>query len=76
MAQVTETELQDLKDLINGHHSEIKLDLSEIKGEIKATNARLILLETAVTKLDSRLWLFIGKLGRNPVLLGRLDRSD
>lgn len=60
MAQVTETDLQDLKDLIKGFHNEIKLDLSEIKGELKATNARLSLLETAVTKLDNRLWLFMG----------------
>ena len=60
MAQVTETELQELKDLIKGFHAEIKLDLSEVKGELKAVNTRLTLLETAVTKLDSRLWLFMG----------------
>lgn len=60
MAQITETELQALKDLITGYHNEIKLDLAEIKGDIKATNARLTLLETAVTKLDNRLWLFMG----------------
>jgi flagellar biosynthesis chaperone FliJ len=60
MAQVTQTELQELKDLIKGSTQEIKLELSEIKGEIKATNTRLTLLETAVTKLDSRLWLFMG----------------
>lgn len=60
MAQLTETDVQELKDLINGYHSEIKLDLSEIKGELKAINARLTLVEAAVTKLDNRLWLFMG----------------
>jgi hypothetical protein len=60
MTQVTETEIQELKDLIKGFHGEIKLELSEIKGELKTVNTRLTLLETAVTKLDSRLWLFMG----------------
>jgi hypothetical protein len=60
MTQVTETEIQELKDLIKGFHGEIKLELSEIKGELKTVNIRLTLLETAVTKLDSRLWLFMG----------------
>jgi hypothetical protein len=60
MTQLTETDIQELKDLIKGFHGETKLDLAEIKGELKATNARLTLLETAVIKLDSRLWLFMG----------------
>lgn len=60
MAQLTDTDLQQLKDLIKEFQSETKLDLSEIKGELKATNTRLTLLEASVTKLDNRLWLFMG----------------
>ena len=60
MSQITETDLQQLKDLIKESTQEIKLELSEIKGELKLSNSRLTLLETSVTKLDSRLWLFMG----------------
>jgi hypothetical protein len=60
MAQLTEIDLQELKDLIKGLDNKIDLGFLEVKGELKAIDTRLTLLETAVTKLDSRLWLFMG----------------
>ncbi len=67
MAQKTDSDLQQIKDLIQGGQKEIdtklsnmQLDLSDIKGELKLVNSRLTLLETAVTKLDNRLWTFGG----------------
>jgi hypothetical protein len=60
MSQKTETDLRELKDLITGFREEIKLELSDIKGELKLVNTRLTLVEASITKLDSRLWGFIG----------------
>lgn len=67
MAQKTDTDLRELKDLIQGIDKRLqdldkKVDLgfADIKGELKESNTRLTLLEAAVTKLDGRLWGFIG----------------
>ena len=60
MAQLTETDVQDLKDLIKDLDKKIDLGFLEVKAELKATNGQLTSLEAAVTKLDNRLWLFMG----------------
>jgi hypothetical protein len=38
----------------------IDLGFSEVKGEIKLVDSRLTAIEATLTKLDSRLWTFIG----------------
>ena len=60
MAQLTETDLQELKDLIKDLDKKIDLGFLEVKGELKAINTQQALLATSVTKLDNRLWLFMG----------------
>ncbi len=65
MAQKTDTDIQELKDLITGLREETRLGfanietkLTEIKGDIKLLDSRLVAVETSVTKLDTRLWAF------------------
>ena len=60
MAQLTETDLQELKDLIKDLDKKIDLGFLEVKGELKAINTQQTTLTTSVTKLDNRLWLFMG----------------
>ncbi|WP_309732324.1 hypothetical protein [Chamaesiphon sp. OTE_75_metabat_556] len=60
MSQITDTDLQELKDLIKGLDKKMDLGFAEVKGELNLVNTRLTLLETAVTKLDGRLWTFGG----------------
>ncbi|PSB56192.1 hypothetical protein [Chamaesiphon polymorphus] len=60
MSQKTETDLRELKDLINALDKKIDLGFAEVKGEFKEVNARLTLVEASITKLDGRLWGFIG----------------
>jgi hypothetical protein len=60
MSQKTETDLRELKDLITGLKEEMRLGFSDVKGKLDLVDTRLTLLETAVTKLDGRLWGFIG----------------
>jgi hypothetical protein len=60
MSQKTETDLRELKELIQGLDKKIDLGFSEVKGKLDTVDTRLTLLESAVTKLDGRLWGFIG----------------
>jgi hypothetical protein len=67
MAQKTDTDLREIKDLIQALDkkidsglSDIKLELSDVKGELKLANSRLTTIEANVNKLDGRLWGFIG----------------
>lgn len=67
MAQKTDTDLREIKDLIQALDkkvdvgiSDIKIELSDIKGDLKVVNSRLTAIENSVIKLDSRLWGFIG----------------
>jgi hypothetical protein len=62
MTQTTDTDLQELKDLIKGLDQKIDLGFLEVKGELNLVNTRLTLVETSITKLDNRLWTFIGVL--------------
>ena len=62
MAQKTDTDLREIKDLIQALDkkidlglSEIKLELSDVKGELKLVNSRLTTIEANVNKLDGRL---------------------
>jgi hypothetical protein len=46
MPQVTNTDIQELKDLIQGLDRKMELSFSDLKGEIKTVNARLTNLES------------------------------
>jgi hypothetical protein len=60
MSQKTETDLRELKDLITGLKEEMRLGFAEVKGKLDLVDTRLTLVEAALTKLDGRLWGFIG----------------
>lgn len=60
MTQATDTDIRELKDLITGLREETRLGFAEIKGEIKVVDSRLTIIEATLTKLDNRLWTFIG----------------
>jgi hypothetical protein len=67
MTQATDTDIRELKDLIIGldrkmdaGFASIENKLTEIRGDIKLIDSRLVAVETTVTKLDNRLWTFIG----------------
>lgn len=60
MSQKTDPDLRELKDLIQAIDKKIDLGFSDINGELKVVNSRLTTIETTLTKLDSRLWVFIG----------------
>ena len=55
------TDIQELKEFISDRFNELKLEMSEIKGEIKVidkeiegVNKRLTSLETSVQKISGR----------------------
>ena len=60
MSQKTETDFRELKDLINGLKEEMRLGFAEVKGKLDVVDTRLTLVEASITKLDGRLWGFIG----------------
>jgi hypothetical protein len=60
MSQKTETDLRELKDLITGLKEEVRLGFAEVKGKLDVVDSRLTLVEASITKLDGRLWGFIG----------------
>jgi hypothetical protein len=67
MAQKTETDLRELKDLIQSLDKKIealdrKVDLgfNTLDGKIDKLDARLGSVETKLIKLDDRLWAFGG----------------
>jgi hypothetical protein len=67
MTQATDTDIRELKDLITGLREETRLGfanietkLSDIKGDLKVVDSRLTIVEATLTKLDNRLWTFIG----------------
>ena len=51
MPQVTNTEIRELKDLIQGLDRKMELGFSDLKGEIKTVNSRLSNLELSAAKL-------------------------
>jgi hypothetical protein len=67
MTQATDTDIRELKDLITGLCEETRLGfanietkLSDIKGDLEVVDSRLTIVEATLTKLDNRLWTFIG----------------
>jgi hypothetical protein len=67
MAQKTESDLRELKDLIQGLDKKIdllgkkvELGFSDVNGKLDVINTRLTTVEAGLIKLDSRLWSFIG----------------
>jgi hypothetical protein len=67
MAQRTESDLRELKDLIQGLDKKIdlldkkvELGFSDANGKLDVINTRLTTVEAGLIKLDSRLWTFIG----------------
>jgi hypothetical protein len=54
MATVTDSDLQELKDLINGLDRKMEVSLGEMKSQLAGIDNRLIRLETKMeTKLDT-----------------------
>jgi hypothetical protein len=51
MPQVTNTDIRELKDLIQGLDKKIELGFSDLKGEIKTVNSRLSNLESSAAKI-------------------------
>jgi septation ring formation regulator EzrA len=67
MAQRTESDLRELKDLIQGLDKKIdlldkkvELGFSDVNGKLDVIDTRLTTVEAGLIKLDSRLWAFIG----------------
>ena len=74
MTQATDTDIRELKDLIQGLDRKIdgldkKIDLgfanvdiklAEIKGDIKTLDTRVVEVENKLDKQDTRLWAFGG----------------
>jgi hypothetical protein len=51
MAQATDTDIREIKDLIQGLDRKMELGFSDLKGEIKTVNSRLSNLESSAAKL-------------------------
>jgi uncharacterized protein Yka (UPF0111/DUF47 family) len=67
MTQVTETDIRDIKDLIQGldkkidtGFSEIKKNIGDVEKKIDNIDTRLIEVEKKIDKQDNRLWAFGG----------------
>jgi hypothetical protein len=67
MPQRTDTDIQEIKDLITGLREEIRVGFSDINGKLEVINTRLTgidkelkTVDTAITKLDTRIWSFGG----------------
>jgi hypothetical protein len=60
MSQKTETDLRELKELIQAIDKKMDLGFAEVKGKLDLVDTRLTLVEASITKLDGRLWGFIG----------------
>jgi hypothetical protein len=67
MAQRTDSDLRELKDLIQGLDKKIdlldkkvELGFSDVNGKLDVINTRLTTVEAGLLKLDNRLWAFIG----------------
>jgi hypothetical protein len=60
MAQRTDTDLQEIKDLIQALDKKVDLGFQGLDSKIDKLDTRLGILETKVTKLDDRLWSFGG----------------
>jgi septation ring formation regulator EzrA len=67
MAQRTDTDLREIKDLIQAldkkiEHLDKKVELgfSDVNGKLDVVNTRLTAVEAGLIKLDNRLWGFIG----------------
>ncbi len=67
MAQRTESDLRELKELIQGLDKKIdlldrkvELGFADVNGKLDVVNTRLTAVESGLLKLDNRLWAFIG----------------
>jgi hypothetical protein len=56
MAQATNTDIREIKDLILGLDKKI----DEVKTDLKIIDTRLIEVEKKIDKQDTRLWTFGG----------------
>lgn len=67
MTQATDTEIRELTNLITALDKKIDLGFADMRNEFTKVEGRLgkiedkvIALEAKITKLDDRLWTFIG----------------
>jgi hypothetical protein len=67
MTKATDTDMRELKDLIQGLDRKIDLGfanvdikLAEIKGDIKSLDTRVVEVENKLDKQDTHLWTFGG----------------
>jgi hypothetical protein len=60
MSQKTETDFRELKDLIQALDKKMDLGFNTLEGKIDKLDTRMTLVESAITKLDNRLWTFGG----------------
>ena len=58
MAQDTDTDIRELKDLITGLREETRLGFTKLEGKMDGLNDRLTAVESRVSGLDARLWGF------------------
>ena len=67
MSQKTETDLRELKDLIQALDKKIDLGFAnvdtkfaKIEGRIDTLESKIVAVDTTIKSLDNRLWVFMG----------------
>jgi hypothetical protein len=72
MATITDSDLQELKDLINGLDKKIDINQARIDERLNAIESNLSDLKKQTDKQDNRLWVLIS--GMFLALLGILTK--
>ncbi len=72
MSTITDSDLQELKDLINGLDKRIEVNQARTDEKLDAIEKNLSELKKQVDKQDSRLWVLVS--GMFLVIMGALTK--
>jgi uncharacterized protein YpuA (DUF1002 family) len=59
MPPTTETDIQELKDLVLGLREEMRIGFTEVKGDIKSLDQRVSSLDERLKTQDGKFWTLV-----------------